>query len=149
MFACFLTFRWALTPFCWILLGVFVVGFMQQGLAQPLPFEARNPDNNLQRLVRWDMLNLSVDQRQKLDSLDKDWKDTYVQVYPQIIRDREELRHLINQPNSDDNRIMLLQNRIHQNEERLRNEATQTFLSKRKLLRPDQMGRFRQMMIQD
>jgi Spy/CpxP family protein refolding chaperone len=139
--------KWISVVFCIALLSLGQSISVSIAYGEPdTPYDARNPGSHLQRMVRWNTLNLDQSQASRINSFEQEWKQTYTQVYPQIIRDREELRQLLNMPDSDEERIMLLQQRIMGNEEKLRNEATHTFLKKKKILRPNQKLKLRKMM---
>lgn len=96
--------------------------------------------------ISWDSLNLSPEQENEIDRLESQWKRLYTELYPQIQRDKNELRRLLNSAQSDERMIMELQNRIQNNEQRLRQEATRTFLNKKGQLSPNQKVRLQQMM---
>jgi Spy/CpxP family protein refolding chaperone len=97
-------------------------------------------------MINWSSLDLNPQQENEIDRLESQWQRTYSDVYPQIQRDKNELRHLLNAPQSNERQIMELQNRIQQNEQRLRQEATRTFLNKKGQLNPAQKVRLQQMM---
>lgn len=96
--------------------------------------------------INWSNLDLNTQQESEIGRLESQWQRTYTDVYPQIQRDKNELRQLLNAPQSNDRQIMELQTRIQQNEQRLRQEATRTFLNKKGQLSPAQRVRLQQMM---
>jgi Spy/CpxP family protein refolding chaperone len=96
--------------------------------------------------IKWSQLNLNDQQEQTLSSLDAHWRQTYTTLAPQIQDDKQTLRQMLGSSNVDEQKIMALQNRIQQNEQRLRLEATRTFVQKCKQLSPDQRERIQHMM---
>jgi Spy/CpxP family protein refolding chaperone len=107
-----------------------------------LPVWADPPQN----IVNWSGLGLTSGQMTEIDKQEHEWKKTYSDLYPQILRDSRELRQLLNEPHADEDRIRELQSRIEANELRLRHHATQTFLEKKKVLTPGQRQRLKEMM---
>ncbi len=91
-------------------------------------------------------MNLTPQQQNNMDRLDSSWKKTYAEVYPQIVRDKSTLRHLLQSPNSDEQQILQLHERIRKNEELLHQEAIRNFLDKKKQLDPTQRQKLQELM---
>jgi exonuclease VII large subunit len=104
------------------------------------------PTSAEERMVNWTNLELSPQQQSEIGRLESQWQRMYTELYPQIQRDKNELRRLLNSPQSNERQIMELQTRIQINEQRLRQEATRTFLNKKNQLNPVQKVRLQQMM---
>lgn len=98
-----------------------------------------------EHMVNWNSLNLNAGQSAQIARLENEWRQTYSQIQPQIERDRNELKRLFNDPNAHEQQVMMIQSRLHKNEERLRNEATRIFMNKKKLLNPQQKARLQDM----
>jgi SMC interacting uncharacterized protein involved in chromosome segregation len=97
--------------------------------------------------IHWDTLNLTAEQQSEIERLESQWRKVYGEVYPQIQRDKNELRRLLNSVQCDDRQVMEIQERIQTNEQRLRQEATRTFLNKKGQLNQTQKMRLHQMMV--
>jgi Spy/CpxP family protein refolding chaperone len=96
--------------------------------------------------VNWDSLGLTSSQSSEIEEREAEWKRTYATLYPQIQRDKARLRQLLNAPSSDPAEVMELQARIQDNEEKLRSEATRTFLHKKNVLTPNQRVKLQQIL---
>ncbi len=95
--------------------------------------------------VNWNRLGLSAGQSYEINRLENEWRQTYSRIQPQIEKDREELRRLLNDPNANEQQVMMIQSRLHKNEEQLRNEATRVFMHKKKILNPQQKSKLQEM----
>jgi Heavy-metal resistance len=84
-------------------------------------------------------LNLSADQEQGWKRTDADFKACYQQIGSQIVQDKQRMRLLMMQPSPDVGQINTLRQRIHLNQMKLHEKATQSMLEKRKLLNSDQL----------
>jgi Spy/CpxP family protein refolding chaperone len=96
--------------------------------------------------VNWDNLNLSEDQREQLDSMDQQWKNTVHELAPRIENNRRKLKLMMNESQPDENEIMELQQQVHEDQLKLKMRATKLYLGKKKVLNADQQEKFSQMM---
>lgn len=114
-------------------------------LAEQIPNDSLSQSQK-SRLVRWDVLNLNPEQNTEFQRLDMMWRKTYGDIHPQLLRDKVQLNMMLHDPKSREQDVMELRARINRNEERLHNEATWTFLCKKKLLTEPQRQQLRQLM---
>ena len=98
--------------------------------------------------INWGLLNLSNDQLKRIKDLDTDWERIQQLIRPKIIRDQQQLKNVMSNPNADEDLIRKLNNDIMLRQKQLRFEATENFLSKRRLLTPEQRENLHKMMIQ-
>ena len=96
--------------------------------------------------IKWSQLNLNNHQTECMSSLDAEWRKTYLTLHPRIQRDKQALRHMLMSPNANEQKVLALETRIQQNEQKLRRVATHTFMQKCKQLSPDQRARIQRMM---
>jgi len=90
------------------------------------------------RDIRWESLNLSPEQRNRIRILDYNWQRTSSELSSQIISEKNQLRYLLSNPCSSDCDIRNLQNRVIANQSILRYQAMSSFLQKRRLLNTPQ-----------
>jgi len=88
--------------------------------------------------VNWNQLNLSSTQQKKINDLDIQWRELEHLVKSKIIRDQQNLKNIIKNPNVQEEKIRNIQRDIMLRQEQLRNEATENFLSKRRILNSKQ-----------
>lgn len=98
--------------------------------------------------IDWNELDLSKSQMETIQKLDEDWSQVEQLIRPKIIRDQQQLKNVMGNPDADENLIRKLQNDIMLRQKQLRYEATENFLSKRRVLSPDQRKKLHQQMIQ-
>lgn len=96
--------------------------------------------------VNWNQLNLNTVQQKRINELDNQWKQLENLVKPKIIRDQQTLKNIIKNPNVKESNIRQLQKDIMLRQEQLRNEATENFLSKRRLLNSNQKTQLHKML---
>ena len=96
--------------------------------------------------IHWEQLDLSPSQKNHIQDLDSQWKAIYNQLAPPIRQKEVRLMNLMGNPTSNEGDIADLQNEINADKVRLKQQATELFLSKRKCLRPDQKRRLMDMM---
>lgn len=96
--------------------------------------------------IDWQLLNLTEDQKRKIKELDLQWTSLEQTIRPKILRDQQQLKTIMVNPNADDNQIRKLQKDIMIRQEQLRYEATENFLSKRRLLNDEQRQKLHKMM---
>ena len=118
-----------------LVMACFVTGFCSQAIARQEYVH-----------VNWDTLDLSSYQRNHLNELDQQWKSTVNELAPRIHQNQKKLKQLMSNPEADAGEIMQLQQEIHQDKSKLKIEATQIFLNKRKVLNQEQRDRLRQML---
>jgi hypothetical protein len=94
--------------------------------------------------VNWASLDLSPQQQSEIGRLESEWRNLYASLYPQILRDRAELKRLLNEPNASPQKVMELESRIQANEQKLGSEATRIFLNKKNNLNPVQRVKLQQ-----
>lgn len=98
--------------------------------------------------INWSGLELTNEQMVQMESLDNQWQKVQQMVRPKLIRDQQTLRNVITNPNLNEDYIRKLQRDIMLRQEQLRYEATENFLSKRRLLNKDQREKLHKMMKQ-
>ena len=99
-------------------------------------------------IINWDCLDLSSKQKKQINILDKDWQTLNSDVRPGLLKDQANLKLMLNDPNSSDDKIRELQWKILSKQQMLRYEAMENFLSKRRLLSPKQRVILQQMLSQ-
>jgi Spy/CpxP family protein refolding chaperone len=98
--------------------------------------------------IEWSDLSLTEDQLSKIQELDEEWKRVEQLIRPKIIRDQQQLKNIMSNPHIDEDQIRKLQRDIMLRQEQLRYEATENFLSKRRLLNTKQRETLHKMMSQ-
>ena len=96
--------------------------------------------------INWLNLDLSEDQKKQITTLNEDWKRVQQLIRPKIIRDQQKLKNVMSNPNADENEIRKLQGDIMLRQKQLRFEATENFLSKRRVLSNPQREKLHKMM---
>ena len=96
--------------------------------------------------IDWLNLDLSEDQKKQITTLNEDWKRVQQLIRPKIIRDQQKLKNVMSSPNADENEIRKLQGDIMLRQKQLRFEATENFLSKRRILSNQQREKLHKMM---
>ncbi len=94
--------------------------------------------------INWVNLNLTPGQNLKIQELDNQWSECYVNLQSSIVEDQRNLTGLLSDPKSDPVEIMSLQQSITRKQEQLRSKATATYLQKRQILNGEQ-----QLVLQD
>ncbi|EKE03756.1 MAG: hypothetical protein ACD_20C00156G0001 [uncultured bacterium] len=97
---------------------------------------AQADTNNIS--INWECLNLTEKQEQKFALFDQDWEKIQTIIRPKLTRDQERLKLMLTNPNISDTQIKELQKQIFIRQEQLRYYALNNFLSKRRLLTPNQ-----------
>ena len=97
--------------------------------------------------INWAHLNLTNDQSKKIKELDAQWERIQQLIRPKIIRDQQQLKNVMSNPNADEDLIRKLNNDIMLRQKQLRFEATENFLSKRRVLTTGQRETLHKMMI--
>lgn len=97
--------------------------------------------------INWENLDLSDEQEVKIKELNEDWKRIEQLIRPKIIRDQQQLKNVMSNPNADEDLIRKLQRDIMLRQKQLRFEATENFLSKRRILNPDQREKLHKYMM--
>ncbi len=93
--------------------------------------------------IDWESLDLSTQQREQLHQLDRQWKSSVSQVAPRLQSNRKKLKTLMASPGGREEDILQLQQQIHQDNARLRMDATQIYLNKRRILNREQEEKLR------
>jgi hypothetical protein len=86
----------------------------------------------------YDKLNLAPDQAQRIQQLDADWKQNYMNLGPRLRSAQSRLTQLLASPTSDPLEVTSQQQRVNQLKETLAEQATTNYLRKRRLLNSDQ-----------
>jgi Spy/CpxP family protein refolding chaperone len=94
--------------------------------------------------VNWDSLDLSDQQRSSLNNLDQQWKNTVSQIAPRLHANERLLKHMIYSSTPNEDQILQLQEDIHEDKMRLKMNATEIFLDKRRVLNPQQQEKLQQ-----
>ena len=92
--------------------------------------------------INWEKLNLSKEQGKNIEMLDMKWKKINETIRPQILRDQQKLKCVLKNQNATDSEIRQIQMQILMNQNRLKYEALELFLDKRRLLTPIQRKKF-------
>lgn len=101
---------------------------------------------NAYHRINWDGLNLSEYQKTKLLELEREWTKINQLIRPKIIRDQQQLKNIMRNPNAQEDQIRALQSDIMMRKKQLQIEATENFLSKRRLLTEEQRQKLHAMM---
>lgn len=96
--------------------------------------------------VNWESLDLSSQQRNHLNSLDQTWKSLVTELVPRIQANEKKLKNMMNCTSPDEDEIMRVQQSIHEDKLKLKMQATQIFLDKRKVLTKEQQEKLRKIM---
>jgi Spy/CpxP family protein refolding chaperone len=88
--------------------------------------------------VDWDALELTPDQANDIQQLDRQWETTYQRIHPQIEKDQARLKELIEAPDTQPEEVMHVQNRLQRNRHQLHQSATRIFMKKKHRLNPPQ-----------
>lgn len=96
--------------------------------------------------IQWQQLQLKPQQKQAIQSLDKEWQETYSNIQPKIEMDRSKLRQMLSKPAPDENQVMEIQHRLQKNSDSLHAEATRIFMKKKQQLTPQQRQQLNHMM---
>ncbi len=98
------------------------------------------------RCIDWRALNLSEEQEIAIDGLERQWQQTFSQVYPKLRTDQQTLQTLLQSQQASENQVLALQERIHDQQDRLRREAMRTFMKKKSYLSSSQQEQLHAMM---
>ncbi|MEB3206668.1 MAG: hypothetical protein VKK59_04895 [Vampirovibrionales bacterium] len=98
------------------------------------------------KCIDWHALNLSDEQEIAIDGLERQWQQMFSQVYPKLRSDQQTLQGLLQSQQASENQVMLLQARIHDQQDRLRREAIRTFMKKKSYLSSSQQAQLHAMM---
>lgn len=96
----------------------------------------------------WSVLELSPSQKQVFVEAEKDWRQTFETLQPELMRANGQLRYLMAQPTPNEPEIRQVQRRVNELEAQLRDKATETFLKKKRALTPTQRARLMDMIRQ-
>lgn len=96
--------------------------------------------------VNWESLELSSQQREDLSELDDQWRQSVQELVPKIRTNERKLKRLMQSSQTDEDQILNLQQEIHDDKSKLKLQATQIFLMKRKILNKNQQGKLMKMM---
>lgn len=97
--------------------------------------------------INWLTLDLTDEQKRQIKTLNDDWKRVQQLIRPKIIRDQQKLKNVMSNPNADEDQIRKLQGDIMLRQKQLRFEATENFLSKRRVLSNEQREKLHKMMV--
>lgn len=97
-------------------------------------------------VVSWETLNLSKNQLASIKTLDMKWEKICAELRSQIIQDKKKLKIMLSYPFIPDNVIKEQQNRILENQKKLRYKAMENFLQKRSILTILQRKRLHEML---
>lgn len=84
--------------------------------------------------IRWEYLNLTQRQQQKMQVLDREWCEIQSLLQPKLIRDQEKLKLMLTNPDVSDTQIREIEKQIFIKQEQLRYYAMENFLAKRRIL---------------
>lgn len=108
---------------------LFAILILLQGFCMPCMAQQKGVS-----VIRWSCLELSDVQKSKIKYLDLQWQMINSALRIQILNDQKKLRYLLRNPFALDRKIRKIQNRILQNQNKLRYEAMENFLQKRNTL---------------
>lgn len=117
-----------------------VVGAIVASVAVAHPGHGQHGD------VNWQALQLTPQQNNAMQQLDRQWEGTYQRLHPQIEHDQAQLRQLMEAPNASPQRVMQVQNRLQRNRHQLHQSATRIFMKKKHRLTPPQRKELSRMM---
>jgi Spy/CpxP family protein refolding chaperone len=116
-------------------------------LSMPLVWAEQKKDYStaaFQQNVNWDRMPLSMEQKQAMQKHDVLWQRAFEQLYPEIQAERQRLRQLLLQPDTDHNAIFKALRQLEDKEQELRYEAVKNFLLKKEELTPAQRQQLQQ-----
>ncbi len=87
----------------------------------------------------WKSLNLTPSQAQKIKQLDGNWENINKKTLPHLKKDQIKLKKALKSPNISENSIRDLYISIMMQQQRLRYNAIEIFLAKRRLLNEKQL----------
>jgi len=95
--------------------------------------------------IDYTKLDLSSDQNNKIQGLDKEFQEKYQQIKPAIIENQQKVKKLMASPQSDATEIMMVQQKIDDLQGELRRFAAQILIKKKDCLNSTQKERLEQM----
>lgn len=95
--------------------------------------------------IDYTRLDLSADQNNKIQGLDREFQDKYQQIKPAIVENQQKVKKLMASPQSDATEIMMVQQKIDDLQGELRRFAAQILIKKKECLNPTQKERLEQM----
>lgn len=124
----------------WGLLGLCLLSFPGSG------WSAHGQGQGGAHRLNWSQLNLTAEQHKTFLDAEGEWRKTYGQVQPELLRTNGQLRSLMRQPDASEADIARLQQKSHTLEDQLRRKATECFIKKKKALSPEQRQKMMQLM---
>ena len=88
--------------------------------------------------INFDNLNLNRKQKIKIQKLDKRWQDTSSTIQPAIMQNKNILYLSISDPNISEDELKSMYMQLLYNQNRLKFEAIEVLIAKRKVLTRDQ-----------
>lgn len=98
------------------------------------------------REVNWESLDLNSPQRSVLNNLNDQWRNTVSEIAPRIERNQNRLNQLMRSSESNEAEVLRLQQQIESDRARLKMEAMQIFLQKKRVLNSEQQQRLNQIL---
>lgn len=95
--------------------------------------------------IDYTRLDLTPDQSNKIQGLDKEFQDKYQQIKPAITENQQKVKKLMASSSSDATEIMMVQQKIDDLQGELRRFAAQILIKKKDCLNPTQRERLEQM----
>lgn len=95
--------------------------------------------------IDYTRLDLTSDQSNKIQALDRDFQEKYQQIKPAIVENQQKVKRLMASPQSDATEIMMVQQKIDDLQGELRRFAAQILIKKKDCLNPTQKERLEQM----
>ncbi|MFN8657511.1 MAG: hypothetical protein U0105_14305 [Candidatus Obscuribacterales bacterium] len=120
-----------------MILAVVAAALSVPAQAQNCPAPCRDPYAQMQ---------LSPQQRQRIQGYQQQWNEQYAQLQPQLRVQQQRLVALLSNPQSDALEISQTQQRISSLQQQLSTQATMNILQKRRILNDQQRQQLRQMM---
>lgn len=84
--------------------------------------------------INYTKLNLSQDQKVKIQQYDQEWFEEYQKTQPELQGLQEKFKKLLASPQADGTEIIIVQQQIDAKKSKLRSKATQVLIKKRQLL---------------
>ncbi len=127
----------SMKPILFMTLAAVASALAMPAQAQNCPTPCRDPYARMQ---------LSPQQRQRIQGYQQQWNEQYSQLQPQLRTQQQRLVSLLSNPQSDALEISQTQQRISSLQQQLSTQATMNILQKRRILNDQQRLQLRQNM---
>lgn len=113
---------------------------------EPVRADGDNPCGHCN--IDYEKLDLSSDQSVKVQQLDQQWFEYYQKSHPKIQEMQQELKKLMSSPKSDPTELIMMQQKIDQENSKLKSFAISIWAKKKELLSDPQKEKL-QLLVKD